>query len=143
MIDYNVDYYAWTNEQAQLLRAGQLQEIDLEHIIEELETMGRSEKRALESRIIVLLTHLLKWQYQPVRRGKSWELTIKGQRANCLDVLDDNPSLKSKLDEMFIKSYYRAKIEAAKETGLDESVFPDECPYTVSQLFDNTYYPDC
>lgn len=142
MINYDIDYYGWVNEQAGLLRAGQLQNIDLENIIEELETMGRSEKRALESRLIVLLTHLLKWQYQPARRGKSWELTIKGQRANCADVLDDNPSLKSKLDELFARSYSRAKIEAAKETGLDEDHFPEQCPYTMAQLFDNGFYPD-
>lgn len=142
MINYDTDYYGWVTEQAGLLRAGQLQNSDLENIIEELETMGRSEKRALESRIIVLLTHLLKWQYQPTRRGKSWELTIKGQRANCADVLDDNPSLKSKLDELFTRSYSRAKIEAAKETGLDENNFPEQCPYTIEQLFDNSFYPD-
>lgn len=142
MTDYNADYYAWTNEQAQLLRTGQLQDIDLDHIIEELETMGRSEKRALESRIIVLLTHLLKWQYQPVRRGKSWELTIKGQRVNCSDVLSDNPSLKSKLDELFVRAYNRARIEAAKETGLDENHFPEQCPYTISQVFDNNFLPE-
>lgn len=142
MTDYNIDYYAWTNEQAQLLRTGQLQNIDLDNIIEELETMGRSEKRALESRIIVLLTHLLKWQYQPARRGKSWELTIKGQRANCSDVLSDNPSLKSKLDELFIRAYSRARIEAAKETGLDENHFPEQCSYTISQAFDNKFFPE-
>ena len=129
-------------EQAELLKTGHWQEVDIENLIEEVESMGRSEKRSLESRLIVLITHLLKWQYQPVRRGKSWELTIKGQRVNCLDVLEDNPSLKSKLDELFIKAYYRAKLEAAKETGLDEDYFPEECPYTLTQLFDSKYYPD-
>jgi Domain of unknown function DUF29 len=142
MIDYQTDYYGWTVEQAELLKTGHWQEIDIKNLIEEVESMGRSEKRSLESRMIVLITHLLKWQYQPVRRGKSWELTIKGQRVNCLDVLEDNPSLKSKLDELFIKAYYRAKLEAAKETGLDEDYFPEECPYTLNQLFDSKYYPD-
>ncbi len=142
MIDYNSDFYGWTLEQVALLKRGQLQDIDLENLIEELEAMGRSEKRALESRLIVLLTHLLKWQYQPARRGKSWELTIKGQRANCLDVLEDNPSLKNKLGELFVRAYNRAKIEAAKETGLDEDHFPTECPYSITQLFDNNYYPN-
>lgn len=142
MIDYNADFYGWTLEQVGLLKLGQFQNIDLENLIEELEAMGRSEKRALESRIIVLLTHLLKWQYQPARRGKSWELTIKGQRVNCHDVLEDNPSLKSKLGELFVRSYNRAKIEAAKETGFDENYFPVECPYSITQLFDNNYYPD-
>ena len=142
MIDYQTDYYGWTEEQAFLLKSGRWQEIDINNIIEEIESMGRSEKRSLESRLIVLLTHLLKWHYQPVRRGKSWQLTIKGQRVSCSDVLDDNPSLKSKLDELFIKSYYRAKLEAAKETGLDEEFFPATCPYTLNQVFDHTYYPD-
>jgi len=142
MIDYQTDFYGWTVEQAELLKAGHWQEVDIANLIEEVESMGRSEKRSLESRLIVLLTHLLKWHYQPVRRSKSWELTIKGQRVNCLDVLDDNPSLKSKLDELFIKSYYRAKLEAAKETGLDEDFFPEECPYSLDQALDNKYYPD-
>jgi len=142
MIDYHTDYYGWTEEQARLLKSGRWQEIDIENIIEEIESMGRSEKRSLESRLIILITHLLKWQYQPVRRGKSWQLTIKGQRVSCSDVLDDNPSLKSKLDELFIKSYYRAKLEAAKEMGLDEDFFPEKCPYTLNQVFDHTYYPD-
>ncbi|MDO9169263.1 MAG: DUF29 domain-containing protein [Methylobacter sp.] len=142
MIDYQTDYYGWTVEQADLLKTGHWQEIDIKNLIEEVESMGRSEKRSLESRMIVLITHLLKWQYQPVRRGKSWELTIKAQRVSCLDVLEDNPSLKSKLDELFFKAYYRAKLEAAKETGLDEDDFPEESPYTLSQLFDNNYYPE-
>ncbi len=142
MIDYQTDYYGWTEEQARLLKSGRWQEVDIENIIEEIESMGRSEKRSLESRLIVLITHLLKWQYQPTRRGKSWQLTIKGQRVSCSDVLDDNPSLKNKLDELFIKSYYRAKLEAAKETGLDEDSFPETCPYTLDQVFDHAYYPD-
>jgi hypothetical protein len=124
------------------LKTGHWQEVDIENLIEEIESMGRSEKRSLESRMIVLITHLLKWQYQPVRRGKSWELTIKGQQVSCLDVLDDNPSLKSKLDELFAKAYYLAKLKTAIETGLDEDYFPEQCPYTFSQLFDNSYYPD-
>jgi hypothetical protein len=142
MIDYNSDYYGWTLDQVELLKRGQFQKMDVENLIEELEAMGRSEKRALESRMIVLLTHLLKWHYQPARRGKSWELTIKGQRVNCLDVLEDNPSLKSTLDALFIRSYNRSKIEAAKETGLDENHFPVECPFSITELFDNNYYPD-
>jgi len=142
MIDYQTDFYGWTMEQARLLKLGQWQEVDIENIIEEIEGMGRSEKRTLESRLIVLLTHLLKWQYQPTRRGKSWQLTIKGQRVSCADVLDDNSSLKNKLDELFAKAYFRAKLEAAKETGLDEDFFPETCPYTLEQVFDHTYYPD-
>ncbi len=78
--NYDADFYAWANEQATLLRAGRLSEIDVEHIAEEIETLGRGEKRALVSCLSVLLLHLLKWSFQPERRGKSWELTIKEQR---------------------------------------------------------------
>jgi len=142
MINYHHDFYGWTQEQADLIKAGKWQELDIENLIEEIEAMGRSEKRALDSRLTVLLTHLLKWQYQPARRGKSWELTIKGQRRACLDILDDNPSLKNKLDDLFVKSYSKAIIEAAKETGLDETTFPEHCPYRLSQLFDDRFYPN-
>jgi len=80
MISYEQDFYGWTQEQAALLRAGRLTDLDIENLIEEVETMGRSEKRELESRLTVLLLHLLKWKYQPNRRGRSWNLTIKGHR---------------------------------------------------------------
>lgn len=142
MINYDNDFYGWTIEQAALLKSGQWQQIDIDNLIEEVESMGRSEKRALESRLVVLLAHLLKWQYQSIRRGKSWHLTIKGQRANCRDVLADNPSLKNKLNDIFINAYEKAKIEAAKETDLEESTFPTDCPYTLAQIFDNNFYPD-
>jgi hypothetical protein len=142
MINYDNDFYGWTIEQSTLLKSGQWQRIDIDNLIEEVESMGRSEKRALESRMVVLLAHLLKWQYQPNRRGKSWYLTIKGQRANCQDVLKDNPSLKSKLNDIFINAYQKAKIEAAKETDLDETAFPSDCPYSPNQTFDNDFYPD-
>ena len=141
-MNYDNDFYGWTLEQAALLKTGQWQQIDIDNLIEEVESMGRSEKRALESRLVVLMAHLLKWQYQPIRRGKSWYLTIKGQRANCRDVLKENPSLKSKLSDIFINAYEKSKIEAAKETDLEESTFPSDCPYTIAQIFDNDFYPD-
>ena len=88
MINYEQDFYGWTQEQAALLRGGQLHALDIANLIEEIEAMGRSEKRELQSRLMVLLVHLLKWKYQPARRGRSWQLTIEGQRENCLDVLE-------------------------------------------------------
>ena len=94
------DFYAWANEQAALLRAGRLSEADIENIAEEIESMGRSERRELVSRLTVLLVHLLKWRYQPDLRGRSWHLTIEQQRFRMQDHLADNPSLKSQLDEM-------------------------------------------
>lgn len=77
---YHTDFHAWANQQATLLREGRLQAADIEHIAEEIESMGRSEKRELFSRLVILMMHLLKWQYQPMRRGHSWQATIKIQQ---------------------------------------------------------------
>jgi hypothetical protein len=142
MIDYQKDFYGWTQEQAALLKAGRLTELDIVNLLEEIETMGRSEKRELDSRFTVLLVHLLKGHYQPAPRGKSWQLTIEGQRDNCLDVLEDNPSLKPQLSELLDRTYRKARTLAVKETGLDKSVFPLICPWTLTQIIDNDFYPD-
>ena len=142
MIDYNTDYYGWTLEQAELLKAGDLQHIDLENIIEEIEAMGRSEKRALESRLTVLLTHLLKWHYQPVRRGKSWELTIKEQRLRIQKLLRDNPSIRKELQPCFLECYQFAIFQAVKETAIEEKTFPSVCQWTIEQTLNNDFFPD-
>ena len=142
MIDYQTDYYGWTIEQAELLKTGHWQEIDIENLIEEVEAMGRSEKRALESRLSVLITHLLKWQYQPVRRGKSWELTIKEQRLRIVKILRDNPSLKREIEACFLDTYPFAVIQAVKETGIDENVFPTVCEWTLEQALNADFLPN-
>ena len=110
---YDRDFYAWANEQAALLRAGQLAEADIENIAEEIETMGRSEKRELVNRLTVLLLHLLKWQFQPSLHGNSWRLTIEEQRYRLEDHLKDNPSLKVQLGQAMRDAYRLALIEAA------------------------------
>lgn len=142
MINYEQDFYGWVQDQAAALRSGRLSDLDIEHLIDEVESMGRSEKRALESRLVVLLVHLLKWKYQPARRGKSWQLTCKGQRINFEDILDDNPSLKSQFDTLLSRAYDKAVIDAATETGLDEETFPQFCPWSWKQIRDITFYPD-
>ena len=142
MIKYEQDFYSWTQEQAALLRAGRLTDLDIENLIEEIETMGRSEKRELESRLTVLLLHLLKWKYQPERRGKSWNLTIKGQRIEYLNVLTDNPGLKSQLETIFESAYKLALVKASSETGIDEDVFPSSCPWTFAEVTNPAFYPD-
>jgi hypothetical protein len=142
MSNYDQDFYGWTQQQAALLKAGRLNDLDIDNLIEEVETMGRSEKRELQSRLTVLLAHLLKWQHQPARRGKSWQLTIEAQRENCLDVLDENPSLKPKLDAILIKSYSKARTMASQETGMDKNDFPPSCPWDYGQITNNDYYPD-
>ncbi len=142
MIHYELDFYGWTQEQAALLKAGRLGELDVMNLIEEIESMGRSERRELQSRLTVLLVHLLKWKFQPARRGRSWQLTIEEQRENCLDVLDENPSLTSKLRDILNRAYSHARITASRETGIDKKDFPTDCPWTYEQMVDGNYYPD-
>ena len=142
MINYEQDFYGWTQEQAALLRAGRLNDLDIENLIEEVETMGRSEKRELESRLTVLLVHLLKWRYQSNRRCRSWQLTIKTQRIDFLKVLRDNPGLKPSLDQCMNDAYQLATIKASLETGLDEGIFPASCPWELSDAIKQDFYPD-
>lgn len=141
MINYEQDFYGWTQEQAGLLRAGRLTDLDIENLIEEVETMGRSEKRALESALTVLLLHLLKWQYQPVRQGRSWELTIKTQRINFMKILRDNPGLRPSLDQVMMDAYQMAVINASQETGLDEKSFPAVCPWSLLDATNHDFFP--
>ncbi len=142
MINYEQDFYGWTQEQAALLRAGRLNDLDIENLIEEIETMGRSEKRELESRLTVLLLHLLKWKYQDVRRGRSWSLTIDEQRLQFLKTLKENPGLKPLLDDIKHDAYKLAIIQASRETKISKSVFPSQCPWTLEQITNETFFPD-
>ncbi len=139
---YETDFHAWAFEQAGLLRAGRLAEADLSNLIEEIESMGRSEQRELVNRLVVLLLHLLQWRFQPALRGNSWRLTIKEQRIRLASHLEDNPSLKSKLDTAVSRAYRLALIEAERETGLPESTFEPVCPYSFSRILDEGFWPD-
>ena len=115
---YDRDFYAWSRQQAELLRAGKLTEADIEHIAEEIDSMGRTEKRELINRLTVLLLHLLKWRYQSGKRGPSWEASIANQRDDIVDHLDDNPSLKPSCRRRSASAYRKASREAVAETGL-------------------------
>jgi hypothetical protein len=139
---YDTDFYAWANEQAALLRAGRLSEADIENIAEEIESMGRSERRELVNRLTVLLLHLLKWRYQPTFRGNSWRLTIEEQRLQVSDHLNDNPSLKSQLDDMMRSAYRFGRVRAAGETGLDRDMFPAACPFAFDEAMNPDFWPD-
>jgi len=139
---YETDFYAWANEQAALLRAGKLSAADIEHIAEELESMGKTEKRELVSRLTVLLLHLLKWKFQPNLQGRSWRLTIEEQRLETAEHLADNPSLRFKLDDALMAAYRHAVIRAAQESSLDKEDFPASCPWTFEQAMDADFWPD-
>jgi hypothetical protein len=138
---YERDFYAWANEQAELIRSGRFDEADAENIAEEIESMGRSEKRELINRLALLLMHLLKWQAQPMRRAKSWELTIREQRIRLASHLRDNPSLKSLLTEATIEAYELALVEAQRETGLGDEAFPESSPWTFEQAIQDGWLP--
>jgi hypothetical protein len=139
---YDEDFYAWANEQAALLRAGRFGEADIENIAEEIETMGRSEKRELVNRLAVLLHHLLKWQFQPGLRSNSWRLTVAEQRYRLEDHLRDNPSLKAQLGQAVQDAYRLARVAAERETGLASETFPDECPYSYDQAISADFWPE-
>jgi len=138
---YDTDFYAWTQQQADTLRGGNLAGLDVENLIEEIESMGRSEKRELESRLTLLLVHLLKWVHQANFRSKSWQLTIKEQRRQVAKHLRENPSLKSTLPETYAETYAFAVLGAGKETGMDEAAFPAQCPWTFDQAMDDDFWP--
>jgi hypothetical protein len=139
---YEQDVVAWANEQVALLRAGKLTAIDIEHIAEEIEDVGKSEQRELINRMTVLLAHLLKWQFQPSRRSSSWKRTIKVQRVDVNDCLTDAPSLKPKLnDPMWLgKVWDKALVHATNETGLD--CFPESCSWSIDQILSLDFFPD-
>jgi len=132
------DFYAWTQNQAQLLLTGQFDVLDIQQIAEELEDMGRTEKRTLESRLEVLIMHLLKWQYQPNLRSRSWQLTIREQRLRAQTLLEDNPSLQPYLPQRIDKIYRLAVIAAERETGLN--LFPETCPYKIEQILSDDFF---
>ncbi|HMY01239.1 MAG TPA: DUF29 domain-containing protein [Agitococcus sp.] len=142
-IAYKQDIVAWANEQAALIRAGRFELLDLEHIAEEIEDVGKSEQRELENRMAVLIAHLLKWQYQPTHRGASWQRTIKDQRKMVLKRLKQTPSLKISLVdvEWIDDAWTDATLQAAKETGIELIKFPQACPWTMEQVLDDEFLP--
>jgi hypothetical protein len=139
---YDADFYGWANEQAALLRAGRLGEADVANIAEEIESMGRSEKRELVSRLAVLLTHLLKWRYQPTRRSKSWSTSVRVQRQRLARHLEDNPSLRPMLPKALADAYADALLVAADETGLAEESFPSASPFDIGEILNADFWPE-
>ena len=131
---YDQDFYLWIETISKQLKAGKFAEIDLANLIEEIESMGKSEKRELKSRLIVLLMHLLKWQYQPEKRSESWRSTITEQRI-CIELLlEDSPSLQPLLIEIFVDCYEKARLKASEETGIKLNFFPKESPFTLEDV---------
>ena len=141
-VDYDEDFYAWTVEQARLLRLGDLSAIDVANIAEEIESMGRSDRREIESRLTVRLTHLLKWQLQPAMRSSGWSGTIREQRRQINRLLRESPSLRPFIDEALAEAYSDAREDAVEETELPQTEFPDECPFTSGEVLSKTFLPE-
>jgi len=138
---YGTDFYAWTQEQATLLRKHQWSELDLLNLIEEIESLGKQQRQELRNRLSVLIGHLLKWEYQVSTRSRSWLATIRVQRRDTLRLLKDNPSLKSYLEDVVSEAYENGRDLAMGETDLPERTFPVECPYSLTEILGDRFYP--
>ena len=126
---YALDFFAWTQDQADALRRRSVNEIDWENLLEEVESLGRQERSELRSHLVILLTHLLKWRYQPERRSRSWALTVAEQRIEAQRVLRDNPSLNPQIADLLTDAYETARLRAARETRRPKAAFPPESPF--------------
>jgi hypothetical protein len=132
---YDQDFHAWTQQQAKLLRSGALQELDIENLIEEIESLGKQQRQELRNRLGVLLGHLLKWHYQPEARSKSWRATIREQRQQIQRHLKENPSLKPYLSEAIEIAYQTGLNLVDIETPIDSRQLPQTCPFSEAQIF--------
>jgi hypothetical protein len=138
---YDQDFVAWTGETARLLRARLFDEVDIEHVAEEIEDLGKRDKRELHSRLTVLLLHLLKWTAQPEKRSSSWQSTINTQRAELDRLLEDSPSLRRTIGAAASKVYPAVLRDAMLDSGLPAATFPRDCPFTPEQVMDPNFLP--
>jgi hypothetical protein len=139
---YEADFYAWTQEQARLLREQRWSKLDVEELAEEVEAVGRNDRRQIESCLIVVLSHLLKWKYQPGSRSPSWKRTLREQRRRIAQIVKETASLGSYPAKVFLEQYEAACLDAADETGMAVELFPDACPFTIEQVLDIDFLPE-
>lgn len=138
---YESDFYAWTQEQAKLLLSGSWEQLDIPNLVEEIESLGKQQRQELRNRLGVLLGYLLKWEFQPSHRSKSWFVTIREQRRRILDLLAESPSLKPYLPEALSKAYLDGLDLAVRETPLNDEDFPSLCLYSPEQVLDSSFFP--
>ncbi len=141
---YDTDVLLWSQEQARLLRAGRFAELDIEHLADEIEDVGKSEKRELANRMAVLLAHLLKSQVQPANRSNSWRATIRDQRRRIALAIKETPSLKTVMRNPDWQEdvWLDARNQARKEMGLADGDVPESCPWTMEQAADAEFWPE-
>lgn len=137
---YEDDFYGWTQHQAELIRTGRVHEADLAHIVEEIETLGRSERDALESAYRLICLHQLKRMFQPEKQTASWAHTIVRERLHAARLLKNNPGLKPHRQALFSSAYQDGRKEAAAETGIVPGLFPAEPPFGLDQLADEDFW---
>lgn len=138
---YETDFYAWALEQSQLLQEGKWQALDITNLVEEIESLGKQQRQELRNRLGILIGHLLKWEYQPELRSKSWKATIREQRQEVLRLLKENPSLKSYLPAGIADAHESGLALVVRETPLDYPDLPLECPYSIEQIL-NPAFPE-
>lgn len=138
---YEADFYAWTQQQAKFLQEEKWSCLDIPNLVEEIESLGRQERRELKNCLGVLLGHLLKWEFQPESRSRSWLATIREQRSQVLQLLSESPSLQPYLPEALENAYQSALNLAVCETSLSYKVFPQQCPYSSDQVLDSRFFP--
>jgi hypothetical protein len=139
---YDRDFYSWTRQQASLLRQHQFDRLDLSHLVEELEDLGNRHYDQLESRLMQLVAHLLKWQVQHWQRTNSWRATIRVQRTAIAKLLRRNPGLKPRLEEAMTESWSEARDLAIAETDLPDDRFPETNPFSVEQVLNSDFWPE-
>jgi hypothetical protein len=140
--DYDTDFYAWAQQQAEALRAKDWAALDVEHLAEEVDDWRTTERRAVRSQLRLILSHLLTWVYQPARRTDSWRSTIANGRVLVQEDLEDLPSLAPELKTLAAWAYPRARRDAAQETGLPLATFPEVCPWAIEQVLAEDFWPE-
>jgi hypothetical protein len=141
-LTYEQDFYLWINKNIELLKQGRFAELDIDILIDELDNMAKRDRRELISRLMILIAHLLKWEFQPEQRSGSWRGSIREQRIKIAQQLEDSPSLKNQIPTGISKAYPNALALAVDETGFAETTFPTTCPYSIEQLLDSNFYPN-
>jgi hypothetical protein len=140
---YDTDFFTWTQQQAALLREGKFHDLDLENLAEEIESLGKRDRRAVEHQLERLVKHLLKWRYQARRQSRSWRQSIwTARRAILRVVADSQPSLQPQVPDLLTKHYPAIRRYTAQETRLPLTTFPEVCPWTVEQILDEEFWPD-
>jgi hypothetical protein len=142
LVDYDRDFNLWIEQTVDLLKTGRFEALDIDNLVDELESMSRRDKREILSRLNVVLMHLLKWKYQPTQRSLSWESSIQNNREEIWIIIEDSPSLKSYPEKVLDKAYQAALKGAIRETQLSSETFPTSCPFSIDEILDENFFPE-